>query len=136
MLRRMFEGRMGRGRYIRNCLLAAVATFFAFVIIEGIAVAIYGVDIMENMVNQQLMILIFLVSEVVTLSFDVRRLHDLGKGGRWLILPVLPVVSGIMSVEFSSNVFTDVFNFFGFVLFLALAVLRGEKEDNAYGSPC
>ena len=45
MFKSMFEGRMGRGRYIRNCLLAAVVTFFAFLAVEGAAVAMYGEEI-------------------------------------------------------------------------------------------
>ena len=50
---------MGRGRYIRNCLLAAVVTFFAFLAVEGAAVAMYGEEVFSNTLNQQLMILIF-----------------------------------------------------------------------------
>ena len=48
MLKSMFEGRMGRGRYIRNCLLAAVVTFFAFLAVEGAAVAMYGEEVFSK----------------------------------------------------------------------------------------
>ena len=136
MLKSMFEGRMGRGRYIRNCLLAAVVTFFAFLAVEGAAVAMYGEEVFSNTLNQQLMILIFAIAELVTFSFDVRRLHDLGKGGKWLLLPILPVVSGIISLEISSNLVLEIVNCSGYVLFLALAVLKGQEQENAYGSPC
>lgn len=50
-----------------------------------------------------------------TLAVSVRRLHDIGKGGEWILINLIPVI--------------------GFVWFLVLLAKEGEKLPNRFGNP-
>jgi uncharacterized membrane protein YhaH (DUF805 family) len=58
--------------------------------------------------------LCLLVSLVASLAIGVRRLHDLNKGGGWLLLAVIPYLGGIA--------------------LLVILLLKGDPETNEYGS--
>lgn len=52
---------------------------------------------------------------VPSLAVSVRRLHDIGRSGWWLLLIFLPLVGGVMLVYWTC--------------------LRGDRLPNAYGAP-
>ena len=52
---------------------------------------------------------------IPVLGLGVRRLHDIGRSGWWLLIGFVP--------------------FIGFVVLLVFAVRKGDDGDNAYGPP-
>ena len=49
------------------------------------------------------------------LALGVRRLHDIGRSGWWLLIAFVPLI--------------------GFVVLLLFAIMQGDDGDNAYGPP-
>jgi uncharacterized membrane protein YhaH (DUF805 family) len=96
-----FKGRMGRARYWRLtslCLLAIIAGLYAVVStvnqtstapvnIPATIVAIAGV-------------LVFVAACVALFAVGVRRLHDRGKSGFWIILYyVVPCAMALLAID-------------------------------------
>ena len=52
-----------------------------------------------------------------SISDSVRRLHDLGKSGWWLLIAIIPIV-----------------NFIGIFVILVFTLMEGEKQPNQYGN--
>lgn len=52
---------------------------------------------------------------VPTLAVSVRRLHDIGKGGGWIFINLIPVI--------------------GSIWFLILMIKKGESITNRFGAP-
>ena len=58
----------------------------------------------------------FLALLLPTVSVSVRRLHDIGKSGWWILLAIIPIV-----------------NFIGIFVILVFTLMEGEKQPNQYG---
>ena len=52
-----------------------------------------------------------------SIGVSVRRLHDLGKSGWWLLIAIIPIV-----------------NFIGIFVILVFTLMEGEKQPNQYGN--
>ena len=61
------------------------------------------------------MIIVILGLLVPTLAVSVRRLHDIGKGGGWIFINLIPLI--------------------GSIWFLVLLIKEGEKVANRFGNP-
>jgi uncharacterized membrane protein YhaH (DUF805 family) len=91
----VFQGRSRRKEY----------WFFAlFNLLIAIALAI--VDVMIGTVNYQAGIgllggLYMLAMLIPSIAVGVRRLHDIGRTGWWLLLGLVPVVGGIVLLVFA-----------------------------------
>ena len=59
----------------------------------------------------------FLALLLPTVSVSVRRLHDIGKSGWWILLAIIPIV-----------------NFIGIFVILVFTLMEGEKQPNQYGN--
>jgi uncharacterized membrane protein YhaH (DUF805 family) len=92
----LFRGRAGR----REC--------FTFVIANTVTV---GTLLMMNLLNAAGVILIAM--QLPSLALQVRRLHDTGKSGWWLLVGLIPVV--------------------GWVAVLAMLLKDSEAGENQYG---
>lgn len=62
-----------------------------------------------------LQVIIILGLLVPTLAVSVRRLHDIGKGGEWIFINLIPLI--------------------GSIWFLILLIKEGEKVANRFGNP-
>lgn len=62
-----------------------------------------------------LQIIVILGLLVPTLAVSVRRLHDIGKGGGWIFINLIPLI--------------------GSIWFLVLLIKEGEKVANRFGNP-
>lgn len=91
----VFNGRAHRGE------------FWMFLLIHVIIVVVLG--LVSEILTSIYTIAVFLPA----LGVSVRRLHDTGKSGWWLLLHLVPVV--------------------GTVILLVLLALGGDKESNRYG---
>ena len=59
----------------------------------------------------------FLALLLPTVSVSVRRLHDIGKSGWWILLAIIPIV-----------------NFIGIFVILVFTLMEGEEHPNQYGN--
>jgi len=130
-----FNGRMGRAQYWYYILVVFVLAI--------------GVAIIASVTTRALSSLFSLALLLPNLGMTVRRLHDTGKPGIWVLLPLIPGV--LMIVLGSLAVLGGVFGFLIFIaafatiiwlLWLAaMAVLiyfcaqPGQAGDNLYGPP-
>lgn len=112
-----FAGRLGRATYVLSllawhaaCAIAAGLTFPVVLVIANVA----GGD--EAMGAAALPTAVVLAGVYVAglVGYAVRRLHDLGRGGAWVVLGFVPLV--------------------GLVFGLALLFAPGDEGANAHGA--
>jgi uncharacterized membrane protein YhaH (DUF805 family) len=130
-----FNGRVGRAQYWYYILVVFVLAI--------------GVWLVGSVTTRALSSLFSLALLLPNLGMTVRRLHDTGKPGIWVLLPLIPGV--LMIVLGSLAVLGGVFGFllfiaaFAMIIWLlwlaAMAVLiyfcaqPGQAGDNLYGPP-
>jgi len=130
-----FNGRVGRAQYWYYILVVFVLAI--------------GVWLVGSLTTRALSSLFSLALLLPNLGMTVRRLHDTGKPGIWVLLPLIPGV--LMIVLGSLAVLGGVFGFllfiaaFAMIIWLlwlaAMAVLiyfcaqPGQAGDNLYGPP-
>lgn len=100
-----FSGRARRAEYWYYTL---------FVIIISIAVNLIDTAIMAADEFGILSIVVTLALFLPGIAVGVRRLHDTGRSGWWMLLPLLPLI--------------------GSIVLLVFFVLRGTAGENKYGS--
>lgn len=96
-----FKGRARRKEYW-------LFTLFNFLIL-------FILLIFDSLIGAQgvLFILYFLATLLPNLAVTVRRLHDIGKSGWWILISIIPIIGGIVLVIFmctdsqSGNSFDD-----------------------------
>ena len=59
----------------------------------------------------------FLALLLPSFCVSVRRLHDLGKSGWWLLIAIIPIV-----------------NFIGIFVIIVFTIMEGEEQPNQYGN--
>ena len=59
----------------------------------------------------------FLALLLPTVSVSVRRLHDIGKSGWWILLAIIPID-----------------NFIGIFVIIVFTIMEGEEQPNQYGN--
>ena len=102
-----FSGRARRLEYWSFCLISTGISFVLGTVDGGLG-AVHlgtGVGLLEGVY--------LLVVMIPSLAVTVRRLHDTGRSGAWLLILFLPLI--------------------GFVWLLVLMVLEGTPGDNKYG---
>lgn len=105
-----FKGRAGRSE------------FWMFYLVYFIIGAIFSI-LMNLVASISFLYYIILVLQVIvilgllvpTLAVSVRRLHDIGKGGGWIFINLIPLI--------------------GSIWFLILLIKEGEKVANRFGNP-
>ena len=105
-----FKGRAGRSE------------FWMFYLVYFIIGAVFSI-LMNLVASISFLYYIILVLQVIiilgllvpTLAVSVRRLHDIGKGGAWIFINLIPLI--------------------GSIWFLILLIKEGEKVANRFGNP-
>ena len=105
-----FKGRAGRSE------------FWMFYLVYFIIGAVFSI-LMNLVASISFLYYIILVLQIIvilgllvpTLAVSVRRLHDIGKGGGWIFINLIPLI--------------------GSVWFLVLLIKEGEKVANRFGNP-
>ena len=80
--------------------------YLAIAIVAGLLDALVGLGLIGGLVA--------LAHLVPSITVGVRRLHDIGRSGWWLLIALIPLV--------------------GWIIALYWAVKAGDEQDNAYGS--
>jgi uncharacterized membrane protein YhaH (DUF805 family) len=104
----------------RTCLTAKSATFsgrarrseywWFSLLYVSVSAALIGISLAVNAPQLNVLLLLLIVP---MLSVSVRRLHDTGKSGRWMLIGLIPVV--------------------GQVVYLAAMTVDSVPGDNQYG---
>ena len=137
MLRMVFEGRMSRWSYLKSYFLVVGVAILVLVIVNAAFLAMFGNGALEQETMETVLIaFVAIIARLITLSFDVRRLHDLGKGGIWLLLPVVHVAGSIAALKMGEAWLSNLMCAYGIVLFAALAIIKGQQGVNEYGPAC
>ena len=100
-----YKGRLNRKPYLIRYAIIIIIAFLNRLVADTVAGPNAGHGIIFN-------IIVFLLG-VSIFMLDIKRLHDLGKSGYWVLLMFVPLVN------------------IGFLLYLLIA--SGEKVDNEYG---
>ncbi len=110
------------GKYAQFIGRAGRSEFWMFYLVYFIIGAVFS--ILMNLVGSitflyyiivGLNILVVLGLLMPTLAVCVRRLHDIGKGGGWIFINLIPVI--------------------GSIWFLILMIKKGESITNRFGAP-
>lgn len=85
----VFDGRLGRGRYLAYSLLMGVLA--TVLLIGGIFAVVFLGDVYIDDATAETVGIVFgLFSPVLGFSYTVRRLHDIGHSGKWAIPLFIP----------------------------------------------
>lgn len=95
-----FDGRSRRAEYW-YALLGIVLTSF----VVGIIAGLLGIGLLSSIWE--------LVILIPSIAISIRRLHDIGKSGWWVLINFIPLI--------------------GFIVLLVWACKEGDHGDNAYG---
>ena len=107
----MWDGRIGRMQYIFNYLFLIVISTVGL----SIAGVLIGVAGNVGLIIGSILVVIFgLLYFLFAVSLILRRLHDFGQSGLWLLLYLLP--------------------FLGFLMSIILLVVAGDPGPNKYGA--
>ncbi|MGI2327571.1 DUF805 domain-containing protein [Planococcus sp. YIM B11945] len=90
----VFSGRSRRKEYWMFILITAIIS-----IVLTILDMVLGLDITED--TGLLSGLFSLILIIPTLSVTIRRLHDIGKSGWWILLCLIPIIGWIVLFIFS-----------------------------------
>jgi uncharacterized membrane protein YhaH (DUF805 family) len=96
----VFTGRAGRKEYWMFVLMNIVVS-----IIVGIVGSIIGTKILSD--------LYVLAVLIPSIAVGIRRLHDTGKSGWWILIGLIPII--------------------GTIIFIVFACQDSQPGDNAYG---
>lgn len=99
-----FQGRASRAEYWWFFLFA-----FLVGIVGNVLIAVLG-----DTVGGLLYLVFILGSLIPSIAVAVRRLHDTGKSGWWILIGLIPIV--------------------GFIVLLIFYLGKGEAGSNAYGA--
>lgn len=109
----VFSGRACRSE-LWYWFLGVTVLFFVLAIIEGALLApALGFEAFAPKSGQPLRLLMSLAIFLPSLAVAVRRLHDIGRSGWWLLIQVVPIIGGL--------------------ILLWWYVQPGDKEPNEYG---
>ncbi len=91
-----FDGRASREQYWM---------FFLSIVLISLALSLLGSEMIVNLFSLAVLL--------PNLAISVRRLHDIGKSGLWLLIILIPII--------------------GFIVLLVFHVRAGQRGTNQYG---
>ena len=118
-IKKLFRGRLSRKNYLLALLMVpimVIISLFIVLLITAIALSLardIGLDLgfITILLRSVSLVLIVVLSIIFVLSFHIRRLHDMGKSGWWVIL-----------------------SFFFTPFFIIWVLISGsDKQENNYG---
>ena len=131
-----FRGRIGRGRYWSLTGLYVLALIVGMIVFAGLGIVVHaGAGDTITLVMVPIGMAFMLAMSVAIAAIGVRRLHDRGKSGYWLLLYYsVPLwTARHAGLDASGMVYLVVT--LGVVIWAVvdLGVLRGDTESNSFG---
>lgn len=134
----MLRGRMGRPLYALGVALAGMAALISFVFAFIVS---FGTD--SRILGDVVVVISGALIAIVQLPLHVRRLHDVGLSGWWLLVPA--ALTGVLWVSAEMVAGPDVLSPFSEECWAVLIpygltcaagfVWPGHRESNRYGAP-
>ena len=135
-----FRGRIGRKQYWIRTLAYLLGGILGLVLLVTLAALNGRYDPPADTITDHVVLVLFVIAAIVCvlglISTGVRRLHDRGKGGWWLMLYYFAPDRLLNEPSFWHGVALIIPLAAGAVLIwglIDLGVLRGEPGDNVYG---
>ncbi|MBN8828802.1 MAG: DUF805 domain-containing protein [Sphingobacteriia bacterium] len=100
-----FKGRASRSEYWYWALFIILSDIILYIIEE----VVFGYS--PTLIISLLFLIIFITP---TVSVSVRRLHDINKSGKWLLLALFPII--------------------GWIILFIWSIKKGDEGDNEFGS--
>ena len=107
-----FDGRAGRLEYWFYALFSTLI-FFILQFLSSMLGLQYSIN--ELITVYPLASIWQVVTFIPSMAVGVRRMHDINRSGFWLLFLLLPLI--------------------GWLLIMIFALLKGNNDDNDYGSP-
>ena len=135
MLEKMIGGRLNRKKYIMYYLATVVTCVFLMFAVSAIMLATGQASEIEQGGNVYLSgLVIGLLANLVTICLGIRRLHDLGKGGKWVLVVIRPAVFSFAVYFVENQLLTNFASALDIAVIMALAVMKGNDGANEFGS--
>ena len=134
MLEKMIGGRLNRKKYIMYYLAPIVAAVGVMMLFSAAMMATGQLETMET--GGTMYIgggLIGPFSNLVAVCLGIRRLHDLGKGGKWLLAVIVPAVLSFGVYFLDSSLVANLVSALDIAVVIALAVMKGNEGANEFG---
>jgi len=96
----MFEGRASRSEFWYYTLFYFIISFTAGMIDVFLINPMLGMPVSQAGTGGLLQFAVALALLVPTLAISVRRLHDIGKSGWWLLIVLIPIVGVLVLLYF------------------------------------
>lgn len=110
-----FEGRASRSEYWYWVLAVILVSIFLAVIEGAVIAPSIGFEPFDPQAGQPLRLLMTLMIFLPSLAVSVRRLHDGGRSGWWLLIQLVPLI--------------------GALILLWWYIRPGEASENDFGPP-
>ena len=134
MLEKMIGGRLNRKKYIMYYLATVVTCVFLMFAVSAIMLATGQASEIEQGGNVYLSgLVIGLLANLVTICLGIRRLHDLGKGGKWVLVVIIPAVFSFAVYFVENQLLTNFASALDIAVIMALAVVKGNDGANEFG---
>lgn len=95
-----FSGRASRSEFWWWILALCILLFIAAIIDGAIILPMLGFDAFQEEGGQPLSVLVSLAIFLPNITVGVRRLHDTGRIGWWLLIGLIPVVGLLVLIYF------------------------------------
>ena len=130
----MIGGRLNRKKYIMYYLATVVTCVFLMFAVSAIMLATGQASEIEQGGNVYLSgLVIGLLANLVTICLGIRRLHDLGKGGKWVLVVIIPAVFSFAVYFVENQLLTNFASALDIAVIMALAVMKGNDGANEFG---
>ena len=134
MLEKMIGGRLNRKKYIMYYLATVVTCVLLMFAVSAIMLATGQASEIEQGGNVYLSgLVIGLLANLVTICLGIRRLHDLGKGGKWVLVVIIPAVFSFAVYFVENQLLTNFASALDIAVIMALAVVKGNDGANEFG---
>lgn len=74
-----------------------------------------------------------LSANLVTICLGIRRLHDMGKGGSWVLVVLIPALLSFCVYFVDSRLIINLASALDIIVIAALAIMKGDSGDNEFG---
>ena len=134
MLNRLIGGRLNRKKYIMYYLATIVTSVFLMMAFGAVLLATGQANEIEPGGTAYFgSMAIGVAANVVTICLGIRRLHDLGKGGRWTLAVILPSLFSFVVYFVDNQIIMNLASALDIAVILALAVMKGNDGANRFG---